>query len=247
MKRPVIGITSNFGPAVDETPREQSCLLAGYSDGIFLGGGLPLPLPVPSEYDDEILAELVACCDGLLFTGGFDLHPHRFDEPPHPKTILLHGRREPFEMDFFRVADAAGLPLMGVCLGQQVAHLARGGRLIQHVDDLNLSPNVTHHLPRDANAFHDVRIEPDSRLAQIIGATTLEVASRHHQVVDPAHQGAGLRTVAMAPDGVIEASEDCDGRFLLTVQWHPEDILERPQQVALFAALVEEADKHRKR
>jgi putative glutamine amidotransferase len=86
-----------------------------------------------------------------------------------------------------------------------------------------------------------VEIVPDSLLAQIVGGTHIEVASRHHQIVDRSHVGNGLRTVGVSADGVVEASEDCDDRFLLTVQWHPEDLLDRPEHLALFRALVDQA------
>ena len=243
--RPIIGVSSNFGVNRDETPREQSYLLAAYTDGVFAAGGLPQPVPVPPDYDDALLDQILACYDGLMFSGGFDLPPRLFGESPHPRTIPLHERRARFELDFFRRADRAGIPIFATCLGHQAAHVARGGRLIQHVDDLALTPPVTHHLPKDVNAFHQVRIEPGSRLARIVGNTQLKVNSRHHQIVDGEHLGTGLRTVAIAADAVVEASEDCDDRFLLTVQWHPEDLLDRPEHLRLFATLVQEAAAYR--
>lgn len=243
--RPVIGVTSNFGLNKEDPQRLQSYLLAGYSDGILATGGIAQPVPVPPEYDNELLDELLARYDGLMFTGGYDLDPRHFGEQPHDRSILLHPRRERFELDLFRAADARRIPLFGICLGHQVAHVARRGRLIQHVDDLRLSPAVRHHLSNDENAFHDVQIKPDSRLARIVGGTRPEVNSRHHQIVDGDHLGAGLGTVATAADGVVEGSEDMDGRFLLTVQWHPEDLLDRAEHLALFAALVEAARSHR--
>ncbi len=239
--RPVIGITSNFGLNKQDPPRAQAYLLAGYSDAIFAVGGMPQAIPVPPEHDDALHGEILAHCDGLMFTGGYDLDPRHFGQQPHDRSVLLHPRRDVFELDLFRRADAERVPIFGICLGHQTAHVARGGRLIQHVDDLVLSPTVCHHLASDENAFHDVRIEPDSRLARIVGDTRLEVNSRHHQIVDGNHLGAGLRTVAVSADGVVEASEDMDGRFLLTVQWHPEDLLDRREHLDLFAALVEEA------
>ena len=146
-------------------------------------------------------------------------------------------------MALFRRADAARVPMFCICLGLQVAHVARGGRLLQHVDDLSLTPHVTHHLEIDENAFHDVEITPDSHLARIVDASRIEVSSRHHQIIDPAHLGRGLRNVAFAADTVIEASEDFDNRFLLAVQWHPEDLVDRPEHRALFAALVDAAGR----
>ncbi len=241
--RPVIGITSNFNLNDENPQRPQSYLLAGYSDAVFAVGGLPYMIPVPPEWDDALLDEILARCDGLMFTGGYDLDPRRFGQQPHARTHLIHPRRDRFELDFFRRADEQKLPIFGSCLGHQVAHVARGGRLIQHVDDLDLSPAVCHHHANEENAFHDVLIEPDTRLAQIVGGARLEVSSRHHQIVDGEHPGTGLRTVAVSADGVIEASEDYDERFLLTVQWHPEDLLDRAEHLDLFAALVDEAAK----
>lgn len=245
--RPVIGLTCSFELNKEATERLQSHLLAGYSDGVYAVGGLPQAIPVPPAVNASLLDEMIARCDGLILTGGYDLKPDHYGQPLHGRTHLMHSRRDAFEIELFRRADQRQIPIFGICLGHQVAHVARGGRLIQHVDDLELSPAVCHHLPNEENAFHEVRIEPDARLARIVGATRLEVNSRHHQIVDGAHSGRGLRTTAVSPDGVIEASEDCDDRFLLTVQWHPEDLLDRAEHVQLFAALVEESGRVRKR
>jgi len=239
--RPLIGITSNFNPNTEDPPRLQSYLLAGYTDAIFATGGMPQAVPVPADYDDALLDEILGRYGGLMFTGGNDLDPRHFGQQAHARAQLLHPRRDRFELDLFRRADARKVPMFCTCLGHQVAHVGRGGRLIQHLDDLEFSPPVSHHRSNEENAFHDVRIAAGSRLARIVGQTSLEVSSRHHQIVDNDHPGAGLRTVARSADGVIEASEDCDGRFLLTVQWHPEDLLDRPAHRALFAALVQEA------
>jgi putative glutamine amidotransferase len=237
--RPVIGITSDFD--VDtrpQQPRERSSLQAAYSDAVFAAGGLPLPLPVPPEHDEALRAEILARVDGLLFTGGDDLHPQHYGEPLHPKTRTLHERRDGFDLALFRQADAARMPILAICLGYQVACVARGGKLIQHVDDLGLKPPTVHALPKGQSAFHTVRITPDSRLATIVGSTEIRVNSRHHQAADREYPGRGLRPVALSPDGLLEASEDMDGRFLLGVQWHAENLIDRPEHLALFRALV---------
>ncbi len=241
--KPVIGVTSNFGLDHDaDPPRERSYLLAAYSEAVFAAGGMPHPLPVPGSYDGTRLDEMLATIDGLLLTGGFDLHPHHYGDTVHARANLLHVKRDRFEVDLFRAADACRIPMFAICLGMQVAHVVRGGRLHQHVDELGLEPMVVHHLPGDRNAFHPVRVESDARLARILGRPELEVSSRHHQIIDPQQPARGLRPAAWAPDGVLEASEDfSDGRFLLAVQWHPEDIFDRPEHLALFAAHVEAA------
>ena len=243
--RPAIGVTSNFGIDTESgPPREQSYLLGRYTDAVFAAGGMPHPVPVPPNHDDHLIDELLAGYAGLVFTGGYDLHPRHYSEQAHERTHPLHERRDSFEMDLFRRADARKIPIFAICLGFQIAHVARGGRLIQHVDDIpGRTPPVVHYRPRDANAFHRVRIEPDSSLATIVGSNDVECASRHHQVIDVLHQGAGLRPVGYAPDGILEASEDCDGRFLIGVQWHPEEQFDRPEQHRLFAALVKAASE----
>jgi putative glutamine amidotransferase len=243
MRRPTIGITSNFGSDKAETPRLQHYLMTAYIDAVFAAGGLPVALPVPASHDGRLLDELLDRCDGLIFTGGLDVPPEAYGAPLHVKTHPLHERRARFELDFFRHADQRRKPIFAVCLGHQVAHVCRGGKLIQHVDDLDVKPAIAHYRAKDLNAFHRVRFEPDSRLAAVLGTTNLETNSRHHQAVDPAHQGAGLRAVAHTADGLVEGSEDMNGRYLLSVQWHPEDLADRPEHLALFAALVAEAGR----
>lgn len=240
--RPVIGITSDFEvDATNDPPRALLVSPIDYSDAILAAGGLPQLLPLPAQPDDALLDALLARVDGLLFTGGRDLHPRNYGEPLHPKTRPLHERRDAFDLALFRRADAAHTPILAICLGFQVAHVARGGKLIQHVDDLGLKPPVVHRLPRGPGAFHTVRITPDSRLAAIVGATEIRVNSRHHQAPDADHPGDRLLPVGLAPDGILEASEDMAGRFLLGVQWHPENLIDRPEHLALFRALVSEA------
>jgi putative glutamine amidotransferase len=242
---PLIGVTCSYGLDKGYTPpRERATLLAAYTEAVFAAGGIPLPLPVPRMHDDARLDALLAGVQGLLFTGGYDVSPERYGESLHPKTETMHPVRERFEFDLFRRADERRIPIFAICLGFQVAHVARGGRLIQHVDDLGLAPAIAHHQPDGANAFHAVRVEPDTQLMKIVGARDFEVNSRHHQAVDAQHTGRGLRPAGWSPDGLLEASEDCEGRFLLAVQWHPEDLVDRPEHLRLFESLVAEAREH---
>jgi gamma-glutamyl-gamma-aminobutyrate hydrolase PuuD len=216
-------------------------LNAAYTDAVFGAGGIPQPLALPPQFDAALARELLARCDGLLFTGGADIRPERYGQELHAKTQTMDDRRDAFELEFFRLADERRVPILAVCLGCQVASVCRGGSLIQHVDDLPQSTPVVHHTEDGSDVFHDVRIEPDSRLARITGRTLLEVNSRHHQALDPGRFGGELRPVAFAPDGTVEAVEDCDRRFLLAVQWHPEDLIQREEHMNLFRALVRES------
>jgi putative glutamine amidotransferase len=190
--------------------------------------------------DLEAVGALLERVDALLLTGGRDLDPSHYEEAPHPQTRLLHPRRDRFELALARAAVEKGLPVMGICLGAQVLNVALGGNLYQHLPDELASPLV--HTPSAAaeRAYHGVRVAPDSALARILGPTELQVNSSHHQGIREVARP--LRAVAWSPDGLVEAAEALDGRFLLAIQWHPENLArERPEHRALFVALAEAA------
>jgi putative glutamine amidotransferase len=239
--RPTIGITCNFEETTSAPHRPRSVLNAAYSDAVYAAGGLPFPIALPPQSDPDLLREVLSRCDGVLLTGGPDLDPRHYGQPRHERTKVMHARRDGFELSFFRAAEQADKPLLAICLGCQVAGVACGGKLVQHVDDLPRPVLVQHYFPDHGNAFHPVRIEPDSRLARIVGCLEFEVNSRHHQVVDRNQLPSRLRAVAFAPDGVVEAAEDPSRRLLLAVQWHPEDLTDRPEHLRLFEALVDAA------
>jgi len=241
--RPVIGVTCSIDESKAEGGKLRAYVNAAYTDAIFAAGGLPQPLPVPPSVDAALLRELVGRFDGFLFTGGADLNPRHYGQEKHARTHVMHARRDALEIDLFREADRAGKPILAICLGCQIAAVARGGCLVQHVDDVPRKTSVVHHLPGDQSAYHEVEVLPDSRLAKITGKTRFEVNSRHHQIVDREQVGGGLRAVAFAPDGAVEAAEQPDGRFVMAVQWHPEDMADRPEQLSLFRALVAESGK----
>jgi len=134
------------------------------------------------------------------------------------------------------------MPVLAICRGIQVLNVALGGTLVQHVPDLG--GNVEHGVPGGGGTvMHDVKVEPDSLLAEITGGETLATASHHHQAVD--RLGEGLHVTARADDGVIEAVEHDGPGWLVAVQWHPEDTAATdPAQQALFDALAERAGEY---
>jgi putative glutamine amidotransferase len=133
------------------------------------------------------------------------------------------------------------LPILAICRGAQVLNVALGGNLYQDVDsDPGTSLRHSQEEPRDQPS-HKVAIERASRLAETLGADEIEVNSMHHQAVK--QLGAGLRAVAWAPDQLVEGLELVDAsRFVLGVQWHPEELVAQSEPARrLFAALVSHA------
>lgn len=243
--RPLIGVTMSFEETAPPNVRTRCFLNSAYADAVFAAGGLPYPLPLPPTPDPALLAELLRRIDGVLFTGGPDLDPKHYGQARHAQTKTLHPRRDHFEVEFFRAADASALPVLSICLGCQLANVGRGGCLVQHVDDLARPSPIAHHSPDHSSTYHPVSVVAGSKLARIVEEREFEVNSRHHQVIDASQVGGGLRPVAFAPDGIVEAAEDPGDRFLVAVQWHPEDLIDRPVHLRLFQALVAEAGRRK--
>ena len=155
---------------------------------------------------------------GLVLTGGSDILPTYYGQESEPELGEVDRERDAFELGLMTMADAADVPTLAICRGVQLLNVHRGGTLVQHL------PQSGRHQRNDTpkpQSVHAVRIEPASKLAPIMGRVA-QVNSRHHQAVD--RVGTGLVVTARdAEDGVIEAVEDPARRFLVGVQWHPED------------------------
>src|SRR5579885_3582785 len=156
--------------------------------------------------------------DGLVLAGGHDINPAVYGEAAAPQTEPADDARDRMEQRMVAEALAADLPVLAICRGLQLLNVATGGKLIQHL------PTTEVHRRRGVLHAHDVEVREGSRLAKIGGARRLEVNSRHHQAVSPLHLGAGVVvTATSAADNVVEALEMPGHRFVLGVQWHPED------------------------
>ncbi len=172
---------------------------------------------------------------GLVLSGGTDLNPARYGAEPRPGNEPPDDERDALEASLLTQALAADLPVLAICRGLQLFNVVHGGTLIQHLD------NSAIHVVRSADPAlpaHQISVEPDSRLARILGEGLHAVNSRHHQAVE--RVGAGLRVTARStPDGVVEALERNDRKFALAVQWHPEDQVRRDtSQRKLFEAFA---------
>lgn len=180
--------------------------------------------------------------DALLVTGGTDVDPARYGEPPDPELMQPDGPRDDLEIDLIREAMRRDLPVLAICRGHQVLNVACGGRLQQHIPG---DGHRAHDEPPHESRWHDMDVHEASVLASLIGSGRRHVNSRHHQAVRETMLGEGLLPSAISPDGMVEGLESPSHRFVLGVQWHPErpEIIEESR--ALFAALVEAAREAR--
>jgi putative glutamine amidotransferase len=156
---------------------------------------------------------------GLVLTGGSDVDPSLYGEAKQAETEPPDPERDALETSLVEEALARDLPILAICRGLQILNVSQGGTLIQHLDP------PTHHeradVPHDL-PVHPVTIQPDTLLSKIAGTDTWQVNSRHHQAVRTV--ASNLRVSAFDPeDRTIEALEHPGRRFVLAVQWHPED------------------------
>jgi gamma-glutamyl-gamma-aminobutyrate hydrolase PuuD len=233
--RPIIGITTYVTPAKWSYWELEAALIPhDYVKAVERAGGRALLVP-PSE---DGLAETLDALDGLVFSGGSDLDPELYGEEPHPETFGIHRDRDRAEVRLLSAALERDMPVLGICRGIQVLNVARGGGLHQHLPDI-VGDEKHKHDPPGVFSDHDVEIEPNTRLASILGDRA-PVKSHHHQGLD--RLAEGFRVAAHAEDGTVEAIEDPSHRFALGVLWHPE----AGEDLKLFEALVEQAREYRK-
>jgi putative glutamine amidotransferase len=243
MGKPMIGVTVSEIRAKEDAQRvrhgeptqTEMTLGLAYMRAVEQAGGVPVALP---PIEDENVDSLLDHLQGLLLTGGPDVDPACYGAQPHKELGPTDRRVDEFEIALAKHADRREMPILGVCRGAQVLNVARGGSLIQHLPDFT-DRTIDHRQTEPGDrTTHEVRVAPDSGLAQTTGGGPVQVNSFHHQAID--QLGIGLRPVAWAPDGVIEAVEGQreNGRFVVGVQWHAETLTGEAEQLALFERLV---------
>ena len=233
MARPVIGITTYVTPAKwSDWELEAALVPADYVRAVERAGGRALLVPPSHDGVEETLESL----DGLIFSGGSDLDPELYGQEAHAETSDVMRNRDTAELALLEAALERDMPVLAICRGSQVLNVARGGDLVQHLPDE--VGDEKHKQTPGTFADHDVSVEDGSRLASVLGERA-PVKSHHHQGFGKV--GEGLRVVAHAEDGTIEAVEDPTRRFALGVLWHPE----AGEDARLFEELVREAEQYR--
>jgi putative glutamine amidotransferase len=201
-----------------------------YFRAVERGGGVPLLLPPMPALLDRLPAVLDRV-DAVVLHGGGDVDPTRYGQAQAAEQVygIVHEHDE-VEIAVTRAAIERDLPLLGICRGMQVLNVAMGGTLVQHIG------SEDHWRVR-----HPVTLEPGTRIAKAVGADVADSCnSIHHQALDTIADG--LAVVGRGSDGMVEAVEAVDSRWIVAVQWHPEDTAdEDPQQQSIFDELVRQA------
>ena len=235
MTAPLIGITTSRGQNKEKLP--YSFVLDAYVQSIKDAGGLPVMIPV--GLGTRQIEALRSRLDGILLTGGGDIDPERFGGKPHPRVYGIEAERDALEIALVEIAARTDWPFLGICRGIQVINVTLGGTLYTHTQDQLPGSQKHDYFPDYPRTLisHQVRVEANTRLAELLGGTDVPVNSLHHQAIE--HLAAPLRPLAWSePDGLVEAVDLPDHPFGLGVQWHPEWLQEHEPMRRLFQAFV---------
>lgn len=238
LSEPIIGVTIKHGDAdwVARSARNYLDALAACNGiGVVLSPDAPVVFPDGATFypdgEGRLPEAVLAHLDGLVLAGGGDVDPKYFGQPmngANPASISL--LRDELELTLARQAMAANLPVFGICRGCQVLNVAAGGGMVQHFDG--------HRSSKENPIYHDVLIDPASRLYGIVGQVRLSTNTYHHQGVD-AQTLAPLFTstaVVACEPWLIEAFESQSHAWVVGVQWHPERLYELSDQHQLLWA-----------
>jgi putative glutamine amidotransferase len=226
MSTPRIGITCSS--------LRGSAYYGPYARAVEAAGGAAVLLEVrPGDPPSRDAVDVVRGIDGLLLPGGWDIDPSAYGETREHATAEVDPALDRWEIQLVRAAVDGGVPILGICRGQQMINVALGGSLHQHVDGHDM-----HGHPRNVLA-HLIVIDGESELGRVTQSPSMMVNSLHHQsvkIVAPA-----LLVTARGIDGIIEGVEGHDGG-VVAVQSHPEELYEeQPWALSLFQRFVDRA------
>ncbi len=213
MKKPIIGIV----PLYDDE-KESLWMLPGYMDAVVEAGGIPIMLPLSA--DKTTIQQLLDTVDGILMTGGHDVSPDIYGEERLDDSVVCNLARDSMEKELLEQALKKDIPILGICRGIQFMNAFLGGTLYQDLGKQHPSETEHHQKPPYDVPIHEVRIKQDSGIYRLLHKDTIRVNIYHHQAIKDVAEC--LKVMAVSEDGLVEAVELPQKRFVWAVQWHPE-------------------------
>lgn len=212
---PVIGLTCTKENIVNGSINRIN---STYIDVVLRTGGIPIIIPVLK--DTKEVAKYLNTIDGIIFTGGGDVSSLYFNVEPIKEVDSIDHDRDNTEMELFKGVYEKGIPILGICRGAQLINIALGGDIYQ--DIYSQVSNVNGHTcgTNVQEGYHTINILEDSILFEIFKKDKLVVNSQHHQAIR--NIGENLRVIARTSDGIVEAIESTNDKFILGLQFHPE-------------------------
>lgn len=246
MNKPIIGISTSV--LVDEgggfPGYERIYVNKDYVSSVISAGAVPLMIPMDAT--EENLRQILELVDGMIFSGGHDIAPIRYGEEPHQKLQEICPERDDFDFLLYRLAKEHSLPILGICRGFQLMNVSEGGKLYQDLS-LKNTESLKHSQGHGPSVpTHTVKVESGSKFYKILGKEEIRVNSFHHQAVKSTSENVAISGKAL--DNVVEAIELKNYPFGLGVQFHPEMLQAKEEDMKkIFAALVSAAKEYREK
>lgn len=231
--KPLIGVSLGYNSTKNSVNNT-------YINSILMNGGVPYLIPVTDNV--EVLRQIVAQLDGIVFTGGEDFEPAYFGEENHEKLGEVNVTRDTYDLTLFKLATDRNIPTLGICRGLQLINVAMGGTLYQDLPAEK--PSDINHRQEEAGTVptHSVSVVDGSMMHQILGEKEIQVNTFHHQAIEKL--APGLKIVGWSNDSVPELIEAYPHRHILGTQFHPEIFTAAGDALMgkLFKFLVNKAD-----
>jgi putative glutamine amidotransferase len=243
MKLPLIGLTMDHSPATDSRTFAKGVDIYYLNDVYirYMEKAPCLCIGLPTTDQLALAQENISNLDGLLLTGGNDVYSGSYGESTISDQWQQDRPRTFYEIELIKQALQQGKPILGICRGFQMLNVALGGSLYQDIATQTRT-ELQHRSPnKPAWNRHPVKVLESSYLYRIIGQTSVQVNTSHHQAIKTL--AAGLTAVAWTPDGIIEGIESAGQAFVLGVQWHPEAMADEPSALALVHEFVRVCSK----
>ena len=221
-----IALTSYYIPSEKFNHKEvrgvvgQDMILttADYMSYVYDAGGFPVLVSPFCENCNDYIGYIAENTDMLFLTGGEDTDPSFYDMPSSPYLGEIIKKRDEFEFKLTKAFLKQNKPVFGVCRGFQLLNIFFKGTLYRDYRELDKS--LSYHCEQPYQKLvHKVNLETE--LSILFKDRKISVNSHHHQFIK--ELGEGLKVLATAEDGVIEAFEN-KNKKIFAVQWHPEMI-----------------------
>lgn len=201
----------------------QTFISTAYTNSVLRSGATPLIIPVCN--DDSAIKKMVSCFDGIILSGGQDIHPALFAEEPHKNIGAIVDARDALDFKIIKYASEMKKPVLGICRGLQVINVFFGGSLYQDIHSQTKSEVQHQQKARADLATHSINIKSNSFLHNIFGDKTLVNSFHHQSIKDTAND---FEITAVSPnDDIVEAIEYKGDSFIVGLQWHPEQLSEK--------------------
>ena len=230
-KKPLIGVTPLY-----DSETSKWWMQLPYMEHVEVNGGIPVMIQPTANLAS--LDDVLSAVDGILLTGGPDVHPAYYGEKVLPECGYICRERDEIDCFIAKRAMELDIPVFGICRGMQVINATLGGALFQDLPS-QVGKQINHRpgLPNPYDIAHDVTFKKGSIMAKYLGAETFKVNSFHHQAVK--NPAPGIEIAATSQDGVVEAIFHKEKKFVWGVQWHPEKFpVTNELSIKLFTAFI---------